>query len=371
MRLKPALVLLFLCVITGGLLAQSRKSFTHEPEAFVKELSDMLNASRKKVGKQFVEDEFGPVFLGLEYSDAMRKTAYAMGDAMLKAKMRAYPEFEAYLRFLIAFPTSGRSESDFSNWHVVAMSLLENRKQKKYFDDFVLNSALLYGEGVFYKSASVTWRSTDRDFEITVDSLPKVIFQGGDLICEAKGDSSVVRGTTGTFFPTLERWYGTGGRVTWERADFDPEKTYAEFRDYEIRIKAQPTVSIRSCSTTSSSLSRSKDNERKGTCRQARGTGFMRLSPTTSVCRSETCSPVCITMADLPWPGRLAAQVRLKSLRNSTSIGKANRSFRPTAGSPSALRASVPTTVRVCSFGRGHHRPPRTSTSSLIKKRGS
>ena len=73
MRLKPALVLLFLCVITGGLLAQSRKSFTHEPEAFVKELSDMLNASRKKVGKQFVEDEFGPVFLGLEYSDAMRK----------------------------------------------------------------------------------------------------------------------------------------------------------------------------------------------------------------------------------------------------------------------------------------------------------
>ena len=243
MRLKPALVLLFLCVITGGLLAQSRKSFTHEPEAFVKELSDMLNASRKKVGKQFVEDEFGTVFLGLEYSDAMRTTAYAMGDAMLKAKMRAYPEFEAYLRFLIAFPTSGRSESDFSNWHVVATSLLENRKQKKYFDDFVLNSALLYGEGVFYKSASVTWRSTNRDFEITVDSLPKVIFKGGDLICEAKGDSSVVRGTTGTFFPTLERWYGTGGRVTWERADFDPEKTYAEFQDYEIRIKGS-TYSI-------------------------------------------------------------------------------------------------------------------------------
>ena len=58
-----------------------------------------------------------------------------------------------------------------------------------------------------------------------------------NLKCLSRGDSSVVYKTSGIYFPTLEKFYGNEGRVTWQRAGYDPEKTYASFNSYNIRIK--------------------------------------------------------------------------------------------------------------------------------------
>lgn len=219
------------------LTAQSLKSFTYETETFIKELAELLNASQKKVGKKFVEDEFAPVFMSANYTDDMRKEVYTFSDFMLKNKLRAYPHFDAYLRVLISFPESGKPAAELTQWHAVSRAFLENRKHKKFFDEWLSNSSRLFANGTFFETNAVAWMARDANYVFSYDSLPKVTFPKSDLICLAKGDSSVIRGTEGVFFPTLERWYGSGGKVTWERADFDPAQTYAEFAEYEIRIK--------------------------------------------------------------------------------------------------------------------------------------
>ena len=66
------------------------------------------------------------------------------------------------------------------------------------------------------------WRSRSSAFTFAFDSVPLVKFAKTDLVCSAKGDSAVILGTSGTFFPTSGIWRGTAGRVTWERAGLKP-----------------------------------------------------------------------------------------------------------------------------------------------------
>lgn len=238
-RILP--ILLFCGVVLAG-QSQQLKSFTHNPETFLGELATMMDASKKKIGKKFVEDEFTPAFMSGRFNAQQQERIYAIGDKMLKAKMKSYPHFDNYLRALISFANSTKTEGEFSEWTDLVLKFAEQKRKKADFADFLKNSATLFEDNIFFKTTSVAWRASNANYIFEYDSLPKILFPKLDLVCLAKGDSSVVYGTSGIYFPTLERWEGTGGRVTWERAEFDPEKTYAEFQDYTIRIKGSSYV---------------------------------------------------------------------------------------------------------------------------------
>ena len=77
MRYILASACLLCLLVTQTAYSQSLKSFSTEHEQYMKELSDYMNASRKKVGKEFVEDDFYTSFFTLEiYSVAMRDKVY-------------------------------------------------------------------------------------------------------------------------------------------------------------------------------------------------------------------------------------------------------------------------------------------------------
>lgn len=237
MRYILASACLFCFLLTQTAHSQSIKSFSTEHEKYLKEMAEFMNASKKKVGKQFVEEDFVPVFTSATYSIAMRDKVIDMSNKMLNNKKKAYPDFESLLNALIAFPKSGKIESDFNEWMDVLNLFAESKKHKKYFAKFLGNSATLFEDNTFYSTNAVSWRSSSNQYIFDFDSLPKVIFPKLNLVCESKGDSSVIYNTQGIYFPTLDRWFGEGGRVTWERADFDPATTYCEFGDYKIRTK--------------------------------------------------------------------------------------------------------------------------------------
>ena len=237
MRHTLASALLFCLLLTQNAYSQSLKSFSTEHEKYVKELADYMNASKKKVGKEFVEDDFAPVFISASYSVAMREKVIEMSNKMLKNKKKAYPDMENLLNALIAFPESGKVESDFNEWVDVLTLFVESKKHRKHFASFLGNSATLFRNNIFYSTNAVSWRSSSDQYIFDFDSLPKVIFPKLNLVCHSKGDSSVIYNTKGIYFPTLDRWFGDGGKVTWMRADFDSAKTYCEFDSYKIRTK--------------------------------------------------------------------------------------------------------------------------------------
>ncbi len=222
---------------TAASFAQT-KPFSTDPAVFLQEVSEMLVAADKKDGRAFIETTFTPVWNGSYYSPAQRVRVVEIANFMLKKRFEAFPHFKNYLAAVAAFPSGGRKATEFDAW-LQAMEQLVERGRKQSVTDFIAMCANLFASNVMYESASIQWRSTSANFTFAYDSVPKVVFPKADLVCIAKGDSAVIRGTTGTYYPTLELWKGNSGKVTWERAALPASATFASWdHDYEVRMKS-------------------------------------------------------------------------------------------------------------------------------------
>lgn len=235
------LVFLVMLSIRPVGLAQKKSDFPSEPEVFIKELADFFSSSKKE-GKKFIEDEFGPVFLSGAITPDMKAKTVEACNVLRDERIRAYPEMEAYIRAVMYFPRTRKPEAYFMNWHAVMYKMLEDRRAKKLVPDYLASSSTLFERQVFFSSGSVEWKLSSMDFEFAFDSIPMLSYGGGDLIAYAKGDSSTIRNTKGYYNLQSERWIGEGGKVQWDRAEFDPNTTYATFDTYDIRIKGSTYI---------------------------------------------------------------------------------------------------------------------------------
>jgi hypothetical protein len=230
-----------LLTITGR--AQRLSTFSREPESFLEELKELFDEQKKGTGKELVDQGFATVWHPTSaYTPQQEMMIFETLDLMLKNKSKVFPEFQDYIRSLTAFPSSGKTDLDFIQWQDVLMRLIADKKFRKYVPDFLETSSSLFRDRTFFSSDAVRWVSSSPGFTFAFDSLPHIDFPALDLKCFSKGDSSVIYATSGSYFPTLERFVGGKGKVTWQRAGFDPAKTYAEFNRYSIRVKGSTFV---------------------------------------------------------------------------------------------------------------------------------
>ena len=68
------------------------------------------------------------------------------------------------------------------------------------------------------------------------DGEPLVDCTGGTLVCLSKGDSARVRDVSGQYRPLEERFYGTEGKVEWERTTNEGNLS-ADLGAFEVRMK--------------------------------------------------------------------------------------------------------------------------------------
>lgn len=223
-------------VATFTALAQT-KPFTNDQAAFLQEISAFLIEADKKEGKPFIEQEFTPAWNGTFFNQAQRTRIVDVANTMLKKRFEAFPGFREYLGSLVAFSERGRSAADFDTYMTCLESAAKSTR-KQNLADLIAMSANLFKDNSFFKSASVQWQSSSSAFTFAYDSVPKVVFSKLDLRCLAKGDSLVVRNTSGTYYPTQGMWRGTGGKITWERAGLKATSTFAEW-DHAYSVKAK------------------------------------------------------------------------------------------------------------------------------------
>lgn len=236
MRVGRILILLLLIGTVGHKVqAQTLKSVTPDSVAYFEEMSNFFITADKKRGKAFMEN-FELVWYGGKLSETQRTKVYEISNAMLKKRMRPYPQFETFLFSLVSFVESGQSEESYQAWMVSLEKLVGGRK-KKDFETYLKISSDLFSDNILYRSASTTWQSNNSDYQFVYDSLPKIIFPDLNLRCFAKRDSSVIYNTKGVYYPTKGYFVGDGGKITWERVGLDVNETYGIIKDYQIRVK--------------------------------------------------------------------------------------------------------------------------------------
>ena len=229
------LSLLFLLTASVRLHAQGQvKNFTEDPIVFVNELKDFFESSDGKEGKAFIKEQFAPLW-ETKIDDVKKNYIYKISNGMIKKRMKT-PELRSFLNAMMAVVNNGVQEKNFTEWQNCLDKLMSGKVNKPIID-FVNMSENLFTNNVFYKSATAEWRSENNNYQIFCDSVPHIKFASLNLHGYSKGDSSVVYGTSGTYFPSQGKWVGYGGRINWKRCGLDENQVYADLKKYTIILK--------------------------------------------------------------------------------------------------------------------------------------
>ncbi len=231
-------IIIFLLSLFATAKAQQTRVFSEDQVKFPAELYDFFAETDKKEAKE-LREQFDPVWLGSYFEETDRKWIYGLANAMIKKRLTAFPAFKNLVVALMGFANKNQPHDSFNGWKNTIDKLLANKKvSTAQFGDFLELTGNLLNTNTIYSEGAVKWYSSTGNFTFQYDSVPKVIFSSTNLIGKSKDDSTVIFGTSGTFYPLKYKWEGKNGQVTWERAGIKKEEAYAELKTYNFVVKS-------------------------------------------------------------------------------------------------------------------------------------
>ena len=231
-RIKIFLLLIF-CITALSSNGQSLKNFTMDPVKFITELQQFLEETNKKDGEKLMET-FKLSWNSGKFTNQQQDEIYRTANAMLRKRMKAFPDFSNYLLALISFSNSTQSAASFAAWQASLDKLL--LLPVRHFTNYIITCNNLFRDNTMYQSTSTNWHSDNSNYSFDFDSIPKIIFPSLNLVCSARGDSSIIYNTKGFLYPTKQLFYGQGGKVNWIRAGWDEKVVHAELTNYVFDV---------------------------------------------------------------------------------------------------------------------------------------
>jgi len=194
-----------------------------------------MESADKKATKELM-DKFEPLWQS-KLTPTQQSSVIAQANAMLKKRMTAFPNYKNYLRCLIAWSEANKSAEQFNGWHEGLGKCITKLTTGK-FDQYLQTSEDLFSSNALYKSEAISWIMSRSDFTFAFDSIPKVIFETGDLKAVARYDSSHILMTSGVLYPTSYKFYGKSGKILWTRTGLTEEQANAKLKNYELSVKS-------------------------------------------------------------------------------------------------------------------------------------
>lgn len=230
----------FVFLLMLPLLSWSQKSgrFSGDSTKFIGELR-LIFANLPDDDKKFIApyiQEFAQKWDSGLFDTSRKKAIYELCNEMARRKVRHYPDFFNYINLLNIYFNSKQPDRYFHPWSEILLQLIK-KKNLRPFSAFIDFSAHLFAEDLLYKSASARWKLKQPEFNFGYDTVPRLTFLQSDLTCYANDDSLLIFFTRGTYYPLSNIWMGSGGRVDWRRAGYEPGKVYADLRDYQVQMR--------------------------------------------------------------------------------------------------------------------------------------
>jgi hypothetical protein len=231
--------LLFSVALLPSMAKAQAPVFPKDQAGFLTEITKFLTDADKKEGRDFAENIFTPFWNGTYLDNTRRTRLIDMANVMAKKRFRAIPDFKDMLATVVAFSSRGHTPEEFDAWMKGLEEAGRSSRKQDLVDYLEMGNQLMKGS-VLYDAAGSFWHARTTRFTFRFDSVPKVFFPKTDLVWASRTDSSVIQGTSGTFYPRTNIWEGEGGMITWTRAGLQPDKTFAKW-DHAYRLKLKTT----------------------------------------------------------------------------------------------------------------------------------
>ncbi len=235
MMKKFLLLIGIITLITTQAFSQI-KSFGKDPAVYIKELGQLMTENNIESAKLAYE-EFKIIWEAKTFDEAQTAKIIKISNEMLRKRMRPSPEFEDYIKTLIAFSKSGKMATHSNSW----FKMLENRlaESSKQFIQFLDISKGLFTDNTVTSSPARNWKFSNSDYTFDIEG-EKVFLnfsKAVDIRCMSKGDSFFVYQTTGKMDISDYSWVGKKGKVLWTRGAWDEKKVNAQLNNYNIDLK--------------------------------------------------------------------------------------------------------------------------------------
>ncbi len=216
--------------------AQTMTSFSSEPDKFVKEVVDLMKATKRE-DCSATADAFAANHKSGSLASKL-PSIMETANIMIGRNMRAYPHFNTYLTAVNNYVTSQKPDDLFQKWSGILNKVTnaQRRGETKDFMAYVNFFDGLVSQGALYLSSSKNWYAKADNFTLQFDSVPKASFSSVDLVASGSSDTITIKGSSGVFHPIESKWYGNKGKIDWARAGFDPGQVYADVGNYAIDI---------------------------------------------------------------------------------------------------------------------------------------
>lgn len=239
MRVAALLITLATLLCTGPQLAAQQvmpKGFTEDPVKFIEEMKAFFDSYDGKNGREYIEEFNKLYWLPGKVSPELKTIVYQNSNMMVKKKFRPQPEFYSYLNTIKALVDNNTPQATITAWQA-CFTRIGGGRLNKPFSDFINLGEGLFLENKFYRSPTAEWKMVGGSWSFDCDTTAMMRFTNVTLIGYAKGDSSVIANTSGTYYVSTNKWVGSGGRVNWKRVGLGENEVYADLRKYTINVK--------------------------------------------------------------------------------------------------------------------------------------
>ncbi len=232
---KLAILTLVLVLITPLCLhSQVKSAFSGDASTFRKELNAYMGPNLK-------DDQVANLNKFLARWDSAAFTSDNMGRIMdissqlSSRSMRPSPHFSDFILTLNAFVDYRIDKASFTYWLTGLSEISFNpRFSNDKIGSYFKNTFSMLKEKVLFDSGTVRWKVKNRNLEFRHDTVFCVAVTDATLTCYTQKDSTEIHKVSGIFYPEIQQFRGTSGKITWEKAG--SADIYAELDKFSLNI---------------------------------------------------------------------------------------------------------------------------------------
>ena len=233
--MKQAVIgLLFLILLPGELLSQVKTTFSGDPSKYKAELTAFMGPNLNEIQKANL-NSFLAKWDSAAFTDEIRYRILDLTSQLQGRAMRPVPHFNDFIGAVNSFIDRNAGSEKLEIWLTgLSETVFNPRLNNDNIDRLFRNTILMIKDNILSETSSFKWKVKNASLGFKHDTALYVEIKNATLTCYAQRDSTEIYNVTGTYFPETQMFYGTKGKVTWEKAGYNPDEVFAETDNYII-----------------------------------------------------------------------------------------------------------------------------------------
>jgi hypothetical protein len=228
------IISLLLLLLPADLISQVRSPFSGDLDKYKAELTTFMGPNLSDVQKANLNSFLAKWDSAAFSNENMMRIIDLMSQFCGRA-MRPVPHFNDFLTTLNVFIENNSGSELLTTWLTgLSETVFNPRLNNESINRYVKNTSLMIKNNVLAETASIRWKVKNSKLEFRHDTVFLVEIKNATLTCYSQKDSTEIYNVSGTYFPDIQQFHGTKGKVTWEKAGYLAENVFAEIENYNI-----------------------------------------------------------------------------------------------------------------------------------------